>query len=101
MKTYLFTLVLTFSVLFSNASDKGNWTGFITDDHCGVKSANESHAECAKKCIAGGKATVFVVGDKMFKITDPKTVAEFIGQKVTIRGELTGDVIEVKKVKKA
>ncbi len=101
MKTYLFTILLTFFALISNASDKGTWTGFITDDHCGVKSANEGHAECAKKCVAGGKTAVLVVGDKMYKFTDPKAVAEFVGQKVIIKGELNGDVIEVKKVKKA
>lgn len=101
MKTYLFTLLLTLFAAISNAADKGTWTGFITDDHCGVKSANEGHAECAKKCVAGGKTAVLVVGDKMYKFTDPKKVADFVGQKVTIKGELNGDAIDVKKVKKA
>ena len=47
MKTSLFTLLFTIFAMVSHASDKGTWTGFITDEHCGVKSANESHAECA------------------------------------------------------
>ena len=101
MKTSLFTLLFSIIAVISHASDKGTWTGFITDEHCGVKSANESHAECARKCVAGGKTAVLVVGDKMYKFSDPKRVADFVGQKVTIKGELNGDVIEVKKVKKA
>lgn len=101
MKTCLFSLLFTFFAVISHAADKGTWTGFITDDHCGVKSANESHAECARKCVAGGKTAVFVVGDKMYKFSDPKRVADLVGQKVTIKGELNGDVIEIKKVKKA
>ena len=101
MRTSLFTLLFSIVAMVTHASDKGTWTGFITDEHCGVKSANESHAECAKKCVAGGKTAVLVIGDKMYKFSDPQKVADFVGQKVTIKGSLNGDVIEVKKVKKA
>jgi hypothetical protein len=101
MKKYLLALALVFSALISTASDKGPWTGVISDDHCGVKKANAEHAECAKQCIAGGKTMVLVVGNKMYKISDPKKAEEFIGQKVTISGELKGDVLEVKEIKKA
>ena len=101
MKKHLITLLLVIFAQIGHASEKGTWTGFITDDHCGVKSAKEEHAECAKQCIAGGKNTVLVVGDKMYKISDPKKVEEFIGKKVTIKGELKGDTIEVKDVQKA
>jgi hypothetical protein len=37
----------------------------------------------------------------MYKISDPAKVSEFIGQKVTIKGSLEGDVVTVKKVRKA
>lgn len=101
MKKYILSLLMVFFAILSYATEKGTWTGYISDDHCGVKSANEGHAECAKKCIKDGKATVIVVGDKMYKISDPKKVEEYIGQKVTIKGDLTDDVITVKKVSKA
>ncbi len=67
MKKYILSLLMMFFVILSYATEKGTWTGFISDDHCGVKSANEGHAECAKKCIKDGTATVIVVGDKMYK----------------------------------
>ncbi|MBM3442448.1 MAG: hypothetical protein FJX89_07075 [Bacteroidetes bacterium] len=101
MKKFLFSGFLTLIVLASQASDKGTWTGYITDEQCGVKSAKEGHEECAKKCIASGKTTVLVVGDKMYKISDPKKVEAFIGQKVSIKGKMNGDVVYVKKVTKA
>lgn len=101
MKKFLFSIMMVLFVMIGHANEKGTWTGVISDDHCGAKSANEGHAECAKKCIAGGKATVLFVGDKMYKISDPAKVAEFIGQKVTIKGTLEGDVVTVKKVSKA
>ena len=101
MKKYLLTIALVLVAVISQAADKGSWTGVISDDHCGVKKANEEHAECAKQCIAGGKTMVLVVGNKMYKISDPKKAEEFIGKKVTIKGELKGDTIEVKEIQKA
>ena len=56
MKTYLFTLVLTFSVLFSNASDKGTWTGFITDD--------------SEQLVVGASDPIFIAGGQWEQIDD-------------------------------
>jgi hypothetical protein len=100
MKKYFLSLLMVFFVFLGNATEKGKWTGIISDDHCGAKAANEGHADCAKKCIKDGKATVLVVGEKMYKISDPKKVEEYIGQKVTIEGDLKDDVLEVSKVSK-
>ena len=99
MKKYLFLLVLLCSV-FVYAADKGTWTGYISDSHCGAKGNSADHAACAKKCIKDGYAPVFVVGDKVYAITDAKKVSKFIGDKVTISGTLTGDAIAIDKVSK-
>ncbi|MGC4036679.1 MAG: hypothetical protein QM764_12010 [Chitinophagaceae bacterium] len=96
----LLVSILMFSVIAVYASDKGTWTGFIGDAHCGVKGNNAEHAECAKKCVKGGEAPVLVVGDKVYTLKNPKKVAKFIGDKVTISGTLTGDEIEIDKVTK-
>jgi hypothetical protein len=99
MKKYVMSLVLFFA-LAVYAADKGTWTGFISDAHCGVKGNNADHAECAKKCVKGGEAPVFVVGDKVYTISDPKKVAKYIGDKVKITGTITGDAIEIEKISK-
>jgi hypothetical protein len=82
------------------AADKGSWTGWISDDDCGMKGNNAEHAECAKKCVKNGAAPVLVVGDKIYKISNPKTVAKYIGDKVTVTGTITGDSIAIDKVSK-
>ncbi len=99
MKKYLLLLGLFFSIV-AYAADKGTWTGYISDSHCGAKGNNDGHAACAKKCIKDGYAPVFVVGDKVYTINDPKKVSKYIGQKVTITGTITGDALDIEKVGK-
>ncbi|MBS1609337.1 MAG: hypothetical protein JSS70_11385 [Bacteroidetes bacterium] len=99
MKKLVLPLVLLFTFTLY-AADKGTWTGFISDAHCGAKGNNAEHADCAKKCVKGGEAPVLVVGDKVYKFKNPKKVANFIGDKVTITGELEGEEIKVEKVSK-
>jgi len=99
MKKYLFLIVL-FSSMVVYAAEKGTWTGYISDAHCGAKGNNEGHAACAKKCVKEGYAPVFVVGDKVYAITDTKKVEKFIGDKVTITGTITDDKIDIEKVSK-
>ena len=99
MKKYFLFLVLLFSVAVY-AADKGTWTGYISDSHCGAKGNHEGHAACAKKCIKEGYAPVFVVGEKVYAINDPKKVSQYIGEKVTITGTITGDAIDIEKVSK-
>jgi hypothetical protein len=99
MKKYLLLLLITisFSVF---AAGPGTWTGYISDSHCGAKGNNDGHAACAKKCVKEGYAPVFVVGDKVYTINDPKKVSKYIGDKVTITGTITGEAIEIEKITK-
>jgi len=99
MKKYLLLLVMFFSGIVFGA-DKGTWTGYISDADCGTKGNNADHAACAKKCVKNGAAPVFVVGDKVYTISNPKKVAKFIGDKVSITGTMTGDAIEIEKISK-
>jgi hypothetical protein len=99
MKKILMVLVLSLSI-GAYASDPGTWTGYISDSHCGAKGNSADHADCAKKCVANGYAPVFVVGDKVYKIKDSKKVADFIGDKVSITGTITGDAIDIDKISK-
>ena len=97
MKKYL--LVLFFAVFITSSfAEEGSWTGFIGDSKCGVKGNNEDHAACAAKCIKGGASPVLVVGDKVYKIENPEKVTDYVGKKVTIQGDLTGDTIRISKI---
>jgi hypothetical protein len=99
MKKYLVMLSMLF-ITIAYAAEKGTWTGYISDANCGVKEDQAGHAECAKKCVKGGAAPVFVIGDKVYTITNPKKVADFIGDKVEITGTITDNSITVDKISK-
>jgi len=97
MKKFLFAVGLLLC-MFVYATEKGTWTGWISDSKCGANGAKEGHEECANKCIKGGASAVFVVDKKVYTITDQKKVSDFIGKKVTITGTITDDKIDVEKI---
>ncbi len=85
--------------VFSLTAMAGEYTGYISDSKCGAKGAKDAHAGCAKGCVKGGAAAVFVTDGKVYKIDDASKVADHIGDKVTITGELSGDTVKVESVK--
>ena len=97
MKVVL-ALMLVLSV-FSLTAKAGEWTGYISDSKCGAKGAKDEHADCAVKCVKGGAVAVFVTDGKVYKIDDASKVQDHIGHKVTITGELKGDIVQVETVK--
>ena len=99
MKKYLLLVTIFFSAA-AFIVDKGTWTGYISDSHCGAKGNSPDHASCAKKCVQEGYAPVFVVGDKVYTINNPKKVENFIGDKVTITGEIKDGAIDIEKISK-
>jgi hypothetical protein len=99
MKKFLFTAVLLFS-LSAYAGDKVKLTGVIGDEKCGLKANQPDHAACAKKCIKGGSKAVLVVGDKIYVISNPEKIKNFIGDKVEVTGETAGEVISIETISK-
>ena len=93
--------ILTTGALFTASAAK--WTGTISDAKCGKAhvDASEKSQACVKKCVAGGQAAVFVVGDNVYKIDAKSTakIKEHIGHKVEINGMLKGDTVTVKTIK--
>ncbi len=75
-------------------------TGWVGDEHCGAKSADAAHAECAKKCVAGGAAIVFVnAKDKsVLKVDNQDALKEHVGQYVRVSGPVTDGSLHVDKV---
>ena len=75
-----------------------SFKGFVSDTMCAAKG-NKNSADCAAKCIKGGSAPVLVVGDKVYKITNPDTLIPHAGHDVTVEGTLKGDSLTVESVK--
>jgi hypothetical protein len=92
-----FAIALT---LFSVAAWAETWTGTISDEHCGAKheDASEKSIACAQKCVKGGAAPVFILEGKVIKIANPDAVADQVGHKVKLTGDLKEGAITVEKV---
>ncbi len=80
----------------------GDLVGWLSDEKCAAaKGASESHAGCAKKCVEGGQAIVFVQDSdkKIYKIDNQDAVKDHVGHKVTVSGKITDDSLHVDSVK--
>jgi hypothetical protein len=93
------------AALFAMGAFAETWTGTISDANCGAKhvDASEKSQACAKSCVKRGAAAVFIVGDKVIKFDDSSKakIADLVGQKVVITGDLKDDTVTVATVKAA
>jgi hypothetical protein len=85
-------LVLASSALVARAADSSSINGWISDSMCAAKHAGTG-AACAKKCIEGGSAPVFVDEQKkaVWAIENPDSVKDYYGQHVTIHATADAD----------
>jgi hypothetical protein len=106
MKKYLLpaALVLAMATSFAFKTSDEHLKGYISDSDCAASKMNmgsvANRVQCVNKCIKGGAQAVLVVGDKVYKITNQKTVLKYAGDNVTVDGAITGDTIEVTKISK-
>jgi hypothetical protein len=79
---------------FAAEARKGEWTGYITDTHCGKNGANKDHqANCVEKCMKGGsKPQILNEADqKLYNIEGFDKVKAHMGGRVTVSGSLNPD----------
>ncbi len=78
--------------------------GYISDEACGWNNARpgKEAQECARKCVDAGWPAVLVIdgGMKAYKI-EGESVRAFVGEHVTVTGDLVGAVVRAKKVRKS
>ena len=76
------------------------WTGWITDEHCGEKGASAEHASCALKCAEKGAALVFYNSEdkKIYKLSDQDAAKAHAGKKVRVVGTASEDQITVESI---
>lgn len=74
---------------------KGEWTGYITDAHCGARGANKDHtAACVDKCVKGGsKAQVRNEADgKTYELAAfDARLKPLVGKRVILKGSMDPD----------
>ena|ERR1700676_592953 len=105
MKKYLLpaALVLSLSVSFAFKADEVHLKGVIEDSTCAESKTQmsplDSRVACVKKCLKNGASAVLVVDGKIYKIANQKAVLKFAGENVAVDGTVTGDTIQVTKIK--
>ena len=75
--------------------------GWVSDDKCGAKGANEKAEACTKKCLAAGAKMVVVTdGDqKVLMVDNPDALKDHAGHHVAVTGTVKGDSIHVDSAK--
>ena len=88
-------------LLVSATAFAAEYTGYISDSHCGAKHMDGSQAsmDCVTSCIKTGASPIFVGMDKtIYKVYDPAKVTAFLGKKVQVTGTMKGDTVTIEKV---
>lgn len=92
-------------VTMASVAFGGQMTGYISDEPCGWNNARpgQEAKECAVKCVRAGWAPVFVLDGQResFKIQDKTKVLPFVGDHVVIVGDLKGDTVSVRSIRRS
>ena len=92
------------------ASDDVVVVGYVSDSMCGLNHADMqakhggaaqfSDAACAKACAEGGAKYVLAdkQGNRTYNLKDQKKMEKYAGQRVQIKGDLKGDMLDPEKV---
>jgi len=76
-------------------------TGVVSDAMCGTHHTmqGETDAQCTRLCVKAGSAYALVVGDKVYTLHgDSPDLDKYAGQKVTLKGRVTGMNVRVQSV---
>jgi hypothetical protein len=75
--------------------------GWVSDDACGVKGANDKAAACTKKCLDKGAKMVIVTDkdQKVLMVDNPDLLKGHEGHHIAVTGHIMGDSIHVESAK--
>jgi hypothetical protein len=93
--------LISFSAASLRAQNAQSISGTISDSMCGAHHMmkNLTPAQCTRECVKQGSDYALVVGSKVYTLKGDKAqIDKFAGQKVTIKGETSGDTITVKSI---
>ena len=100
MSRFLTVAIIACLVLIAPSLHADEWVGWITDEHCGAKGANEGHKSCALKCAKDGAALVFYnpADKQIYQLSDQAAAKEHAGQKVKVVGTVESSTITVESI---
>ena len=95
-----FVFALT-AMAFDDMGKSATVKGWVSDDKCGAKGANEKAEACTKKCLAAGAKMVIVTDkdQKILMVENPDALKGHEGHHIAASGTVKGDSIHVDSMK--
>jgi hypothetical protein len=93
--------VILFGATGALAQSGQTVTGTVTDSMCGAHHMmqGKTAAECTRECVKQGSDYALASGDKVYTLKGDKTKFNSLaGQKVTVKGALSGNIITVSSI---
>jgi hypothetical protein len=85
----------------SKSGKETTLTGQVSDTMCGAKHMmpGKSAADCTRECVKGGSDYALVVGEKVYTLKGDKSeLDKYAGEKVTVKGTVSGDTVTAQSV---
>ena len=95
-----FVFALT-AMAFDEMGKSATVNGWVSDDKCGAKGANDKAEACTKKCLAAGAKMVIVTDkdQKVLMVDHPDALKGHEGHHIAVTGQVKGDSIHVDSAK--
>ena len=95
-----FVFALT-AMAFDDMGKSATVKGWVADDKCGAKGANDKAEACTKKCLAAGAKMVIVTDkdQKILMVENPDALKGHEGHHISASGTVKGDSIHVDSMK--
>jgi hypothetical protein len=95
-----FVFALT-AMAFDDMGKSATVKGWVSDDKCGAKGANDKAEACTKKCLAAGAKMVIVTDkdQKILMVENPDALKGHEGHHIAASGTVKGDSIHVDSMK--
>ena len=92
--------VLSFcAISFCASGSKQQWTGYVTDTHCGthcqVTSKMTPYLKCIRSCVKKGSKYGLWVGKHVYVLEPQAKAAAFAAKNVKVEGVLKGNTIQM------
>jgi hypothetical protein len=89
------------ALAFDDMGKTSTVNGWVSDDKCGAKGANDKAEACTKKCLDGGAKMVIVTDkdQKVLAVDNPDALKDHVGHHIAVTGMVKGDSIHVDSAK--
>lgn len=101
-RTFLIAMLLGCAPILVAFADS-NWTGYVTDTHCGTHCQRTSDMkpsrECVQLCVRKGSKYGLWSGNRVYVLEPQQEAASFAAQNVEVRGAMRNGTIYITSIK--